>query len=174
MSPVRVVLFFEVHQPLRIKPLADAPPGALLGDPEDFFNWDVNDIVFNRVSERVYIKASRVLLEALKENKSFKFTMSVSGITLEQLRKKAPEALRLFEEMVESERVEFAAQTYYHSLAWLIDRGEFVDQILEHVKLLGELLGYKPSSAETVEFIYNNDVGCALSNMGFKAVVTEG
>ncbi|MDM7275624.1 MAG: alpha-amylase [Thermoprotei archaeon] len=171
---MRTVLFFEVHQPLRIKPLASAPPGALLEGPEEVFNWDVNDLVFKRVSERVYIKASKVLLGALKENRDFKFTLSVSGITLEQLREKAPEALRLFEEMVESERVEFAAQTYYHSLAWLVDRGEFVEQVLEQAKLLEELLGYKPSSAENTEFIYNNDVGCTLSNMGFKAVVTEG
>jgi alpha-amylase len=169
-----IVLFFEIHQPIRISPLVDVPPGLDIKDPNVLFEWDLNEKVFKRVAERVYIKASKILYRGLKENPEFKFTISVSGITLELMRRWAPEALELMRKMAETERVEFAAQTYYHSLAWLIDRDEFMEQVWEHVKILDELIGYRPTSAENSEFIYNNDIGCILASMGFKAVVTEG
>ncbi len=169
-----IVLFFEIHQPIRISPLIDVPPGLDIKDPNVLFEWDLNEKVFRRVAERVYIKASKILYRSLKENPEFKFTVSLSGITLELMRRWTPEALELMEKMAETERVEFTAQTYYHSLAWLIDREEFMEQVWEHVKVLDELIGYRPTSAENSEFIYNNDIGCTLASMGFKAVVTEG
>ncbi|MEM1610362.1 MAG: glycoside hydrolase family 57 protein [Sulfolobales archaeon] len=169
-----IILFFEIHQPLRIVPLIDIPPGLEIKDPKTLFEWDLNEYVFKRVAERVYIKASKILYKSLQENPGFKFTISVSGIALELMRRWAPEAIELMRRMAETERVEFTAQTYYHSLAWLIDREEFIEQVWEHVKILDELIGYKPTSAENSEFIYNNDVGCTLASMGFKVVVTEG
>lgn len=169
-----VVLFFEIHQPLRIAPLVDIPPGLNIEDPWSLFSWDLNERVFKRVAERVYTKASRILYRALKENPGFKFTVSASGIAVELMERWAPEALEILRQAVETERVELSAQTYYHSLAWLIDRGEFMEQVRDHVKLIEEIFGYTPTSAENTEFIYNNDVGCALYSMGFKAVVTEG
>ncbi|MDT7888662.1 MAG: glycoside hydrolase family 57 protein [Desulfurococcales archaeon] len=169
-----IVLFFEIHQPLRIAPLVDIPPGIDIEDPASLFRWDLNERVFRRVSERVYIKASRILYKSLKENPGFRFTVSVSGIALELMERWAPEAIEILRMMAETERVEFSAQTYYHSLAWLIDREEFMEQVREHIKILDELLGYRPTSAENSEFIYNNDIGCTLASMGFKVVVTEG
>jgi alpha-amylase len=143
-------------------------------DPLELFDWDLNWIVFDRVAENVYIRASKIVLEALREIEEFKVTFSISGIALELMRRRAPQALELLRDIASTGRAEFMAQTYYHSLAWFIDIGEFTSQILDHVKLVEELLGYKPTSAENTEFIYNNDVACALHNMGFKATVTEG
>jgi len=171
---VDLVLLFEVHQPLRIIPLTDVPPGFRVEDPLELFNWDLNWAVFDRVAENVYVKASKILLEALRENEEFKVSFSISGITLELMRRRAPQALELLRDIASTGRAEFIAQTYYHSLAWFVDIGEFTSQIADQVKLVEELLGYKPTSAENTEFIYNNDVACTLHNMGFKATVTEG
>ena len=171
---VDLILLFEVHQPLRIKPFIGTPPGSKVEDPLELFDWDLNWIVFDRVAENVYIRASKIVLEALREIEEFKVTFSISGIALELMRRRAPQALELLRDIASTGRAEFMAQTYYHSLAWFIDIEEFTSQILDHVKLVEELLGYKPTSAENTEFIYNNDVACALHNMGFKATVTEG
>ncbi|MEM2300890.1 MAG: glycoside hydrolase family 57 protein [Sulfolobales archaeon] len=169
-----VVFFFEVHQPLRLAPLERIMPNGDPRDPRDLFEWSVNREIFERVARRVYVKASEILLRSLRENRDFKFTMGVSGIAIDLMERWSPEALKILEKMVETERVELAAQTYYHSLAWLIDRDEFVEQVRDHVKRLEEVFGYKPVSAENTEFIYNNDIGCVLASMGFKAVLTEG
>ncbi|MEM4681501.1 MAG: glycoside hydrolase family 57 protein [Acidilobaceae archaeon] len=170
---MHVVLFFELHQPYRLRPL-DPYPSFSKTSLEDLFEWELNREVFERVAKRVYEKASRILLKSLKEVEEFKFTLSISGLALEGMKKWAREAYSLIEELAATERVEFVAQTYYHSIAWLIDRDEFVKQILEHVKVLKELTGRKPIAAENTEFIYNNDVACTLHDMGFKVVLTEG
>ncbi|MEM5873213.1 MAG: alpha-amylase, partial [Acidilobaceae archaeon] len=154
---MHVVLFFEIHQPYRLRPL-DPYPSFSKTSLEDLFEWELNREVFERVAKRVYEKASRILLKSLKEVEEFKFTLSISGLALEGMKKWAREAYSLIEELAATERVEFVAQTYYHSIAWLIDRDEFVKQILEHVKVLKELTGRKPIAAENTEFIYNNDV----------------
>ncbi len=169
-----VVFFFEVHQPLRIGPLDMVTLGKDPKDPGDLFEWSANKEIFMRVAERVYIKASKILLNSLRENRDFRFTISISGVAIDLMERWSPEAIELLREMVETERVELAAQTYYHSLAWLIDRDEFVEQVRDHVKRIEEVFGYKPVSAENTEFIYNNDVGCALASMGFRATITEG
>ena len=169
-----IVLLFEVHQPLRLKPLTDTPPGGLSVEPWELFSWDLNRTVFERVAERVYVKASRIILESMRRVEGFKVTFSISGIALELMQKWAPQALEAFRDLAATGNVEFMAQTYYHSLAWFIDLDEFKEQVVEQARLVEELLGYKPVSAENTEFIYNNDVACTLHNMGFKATVTEG
>jgi alpha-amylase len=171
---VDLVLLFEVHQPLRIKPLTDLPPGSKADDPLELLNWELNKVVFDRVAENVYIKASRILLEALREVEDFKVTFSISGLALELMEKWAPQALELLREIASTGRAEFMAQTYYHSLAWFIDVDEFVEQVLAQARLVEELLDYRPSAAENTEFIYNNDVACTLYSIGFKVTVTEG
>lgn len=169
-----LVLLFEVHQPLRIKPITDIPPGGFEGNPLELFNWDLNKVIFDRIAANVYVKASKIILELLRGIEEFKVTYSISGIALELMRRWAPEAIEILANIAATGKAEFMAQTYYHSLAWFIDVDEFKEQVVEQAKLVEELLGYKPMAAENTEFIYNNDVACTLYNMGFKATVTEG
>jgi alpha-amylase len=170
---VDVVLFFEVHQPRRIRPdLYRVYPRK----PVDFeiFYEELNKAVFERVVERVYRGATKIILEAARETPGFKVTFSVSGLALEQLRRWAPDVLEMFRELASREAAEFTAQTYFHSLAWFVDRGEFREQVEMQVEAVEELIGYKPRAAENTEFIFNNDVACFLYSMGFSTVLTEG
>ncbi|MEM1686241.1 MAG: glycoside hydrolase family 57 protein [Acidilobaceae archaeon] len=169
-----IVLYFVLHQPLRIRPIIGYPLGATPSNPYELFNWDLNQVIFRRISEKVYTRASKILLDNLKMFKDFKITLSISGLAIELMEKWAPEALRILQDMVETERVELCAQTYYHSVTWLIDSEEFIEQIREHIAKIREVFGYIPKSAENTEFIYNNDVACTLAKLGFKTTVTEG
>ncbi|MEM2553158.1 MAG: hypothetical protein QXE02_06545, partial [Sulfolobales archaeon] len=103
-----VVFFFEVHQPLRLAPLERIMPNGDPRDPRDLFEWSVNREIFERVARRVYVKASEILLRSLRENRDFKFTMGVSGIAIDLMERWSPEALKILEKMVETERVELA------------------------------------------------------------------
>mgnify|MGYP001772761448 FL=1 len=170
---VDVVLFFEVHQPRRLRPdLYRVFPRKPL--EAELFYEELDRHVFERVSERVYRKSTKILLDTTKEVPGLRVTFSVSGLALEQMRRWAPDVLDLFREMAAREVAEFAAQTYYHSLAWFVDRVEFREQVEMQVKAVEELIGYKPRAAENTEFIYNNDVACFLHSMGFSTVITEG
>lgn len=169
-----IVIMLEIHQPLRIKPLIDLPPGSEPRDPMELFEWSYNRQVFERVAENVYIKASKIILESLRRVEGFKITFSISGIALELMRSWAPKALRVIQDIASTGKAEFMAQTYYHSLAWLIDPREFEEQVMEHSRLVEEILGYRPTAAENTEFMFNNDIACTLHRLGFKVVVTEG
>jgi Alpha-amylase/alpha-mannosidase len=168
---VDVVLFFEVHQPYRLRPdLHRVFPR--LPSFEEMFYGELDSAIFSRVAERVYRKSTKILLEAAREV-GLKATFSVSGLALEQLRRHAPDVLDLFRELA-SRGFEFAAQTYFHSLAWFVDGEEFREQVEMQAGAVEELVGYRPRAAENTEFIYNNDVACFLRSMGFSTVVTEG
>ena len=166
-----IVFFFEVHQPYRLRPdLHRVFPR--LPSFEEMFYPELDSQIFLRATERVYRKATKIILEAAKEV-GFKATFSVSGLALEQFRRHVPDVLELFRELA-SRGFEFAAQTYYHSLAWFVDEEEFEEQIELQAKAVEELIGYRPHAAENTEFMYNNDIACKLARMGFSAVVTEG
>ncbi|MCS7106532.1 MAG: glycoside hydrolase family 57 protein [Acidilobaceae archaeon] len=171
---MELVLFLEVHQPLRMRPVLLHPPGSQPSELQDLFEWEVNREIFRRVAENVYLKTSRLLLESLRENEGFKVTFSLSGLVIEAMERWRPEVLDIFARMLDTGRVELVAQTYYHSIAWLLDRQEFVEQVREHVNKLREVFGYVPRAAENTEFIYDNDLACTLHKMGFRATVTEG
>jgi alpha-amylase len=166
-----VVLFFEVHQPYRLRPdLYRVFPR--IPSFQEMFYPELDSAVFSRVAERVYRKATEIVLEAAKEV-GFRATFSISGLALEQMREKAPDVLELFRELA-SRGFEFVTQTYYHSLAWFVDVEEFEEQVRMQAKAVEELIGYRPTAAENTEFMYNNDIACRLSQMGFRTVVTEG
>ncbi|MBP1448752.1 MAG: glycoside hydrolase family 57 protein [Thermoproteus sp.] len=167
-----VVLFFEVHQPLRLRPDIDRMlPRA--PSPEELFYSELNAEVFDRVVRKAYRPATKILLEAAREVPGFKATFSISGLAVEQLRERAPDVLEMFRELA-ARGFEFTAQTYYHSLAWFVDRREFEEQVKLHAELIEEEIGYRPQAAENTEFIYNNDVAYALYSLGFKTALTEG
>ncbi|ACB40236.1 glycoside hydrolase family 57 protein [Pyrobaculum neutrophilum] len=170
---MHVVLFLEVHQPRRIRPDLHRVYPRRPSDVEIFYD-ELNAAIFRRVSERVYRKATKIIYEAALETPGFKVTFSLSGLALEQFRRHAPDVLDLFRALASREAAEFTAQTYYHSLAWFIDREEFREQVEMQRKAVEELIGVRPRAAENTEFIYNNDIACFLHSMGFETVVTEG
>ncbi|MFN3803685.1 MAG: glycoside hydrolase family 57 protein, partial [Pyrobaculum sp.] len=167
-----IVLFFEIHQPRRIRPDLHRVYPRVPNETEIFYH-ELDDAIFKRVTEKCYKKATEIILEASREV-PVKATFSISGLALEQFRKHAPEVLELFRTLASREVAEFAAQTYYHSLAWFVDREEFREQVRQQVEAVGEHIGHNPQVAENTEFIYNNDIACFLHSMGFNTVVTEG
>jgi len=181
-------MVFEVHQPHRLdrripeKFLVKASRGSI--DPrfveEIIFDWSLDKLVIERVAKKCYIPATRIILESIREfrdsDRKFMVSFSVSGILVEQAKKWAPEFIELLRKAAATGLVEFIAQTYYHSVAFLIPPyyDELREQVEEHAKMLGEEFGYRPVTAESTEFTYNNDIACLFESMGFEVVLTEG
>ncbi|NAZ31272.1 MAG: alpha-amylase [Acidilobus sp.] len=170
----RVLLFFELHQPIRLKRLSSFSPTNLPRRFAETIDHDANRRILARVVERAYRTATRILLEVTKEVPDFKFTMSIAGVLLKDLKELHPDVVELLATAASKEVLEPAAQTFYHSLAWLVDKEEFSEQVKAQAELVEELLGVKPKAAENTEFIYNNDIGCSLQGLGFNVVLTEG
>ncbi|MBR4741022.1 MAG: glycoside hydrolase family 57 protein, partial [Bacteroidales bacterium] len=99
---------------------------------------------------------------------------SISGSALEQFQRFAPEVIESFKALAATGRVEFLAETYYHSLASLASESEFRHQVQKHAALIEELFGVKPVTFRNTELIYSNGIGEMVYDMGYKTMLTEG
>jgi alpha-amylase len=170
-----VVFMFELHQPIRLKPYSALYLSERISRNIDaMYDWQLNEEVFKRATSKCYRPALKILWESIKSC-DFKFSLSMSGVWMEQALKYSPDLIDLLRKVVDSGAVELVAQTYYHSISpllWSLD--ELREQVEESRRTLWEVFGFRARTAEATEFIYNNDIGRLFWDMGFKASVTEG
>ncbi len=118
---------------------------------------------------------NQLMLELIKQNKGkFKIAYSISGSALEQFQRFCPEVIASFKALAETGKVEFLAETYYHSLASLASESEFRVQVEKHAAKIEELFGVKPAAFRNTELIYSNGIGEMVYDMGYKTMLTEG
>lgn len=114
-----------------------------------------------------------VLLELIKKVPDFTFALSCSGIFLDQAREYEPRVIKLLQALAKTDRVEFLAETYYHSLASLYSPLEFAAQVQLHSDFIQELFDYKPQVFRNTELIYSNDIAKQVAALGFTGMLTE-
>ena len=166
-----VCLYFQVHQPIRIKNYTFFD----IGESHDYFNDTLNEEVLNKVADKCYIKANAILHETLlKLNGQFKIAFSFSGIVLEQLQALRPDVIESFQKLVETGYVEILAETYYHSLAFAFSKTEFDRQIKLHSAKIEELFGLKPTVFRNTELIYSDDLAHHINDLGYSGILAEG
>lgn len=171
---VDIVLFFELHQPRRLRrQFGRNFPLEAERIEELYFDDDLNREVFERVAKKCYVPALRTLLDITREG-GFKCALGLSGVFLEQANWWGPEVIELIRQLAYTGSCELTAQTYFHSLASRISQSEFRDQVAMQTKLLTDLFDYKPTAIENTEFIYSNSIAKEFEGMGFKTAMTEG
>lgn len=165
-----LILYCQVHQPRRLNPLNffDLP-----NEPH-YFNDELNESIVRRVANSCYLPANKLLLDVIREFPEVKVTFSLSGVVMEQLEAYAPEVIESFRALVRTGAVEFLSETYYHSLASLVNTDEFEEQVLQHAAKIFELFGVRPAVFRNTELLYNDSVGKRVAMMGFRGIFTEG
>lgn len=166
-----ICIYFQAHQPNRLKPYTFFELGS-----DHFYEDDVlNSEVLNKVSDKCYLPANAMMLELVKKHgKKFKFALSLSGVFLEQLESHRPDVLDSFKELAKTGCVEFLSETYYHSLSYVFSKGEFDRQVDMHRKKIKEHFGQEPTIFRNTELIYYNELAQHLEGLGFKGVLAEG
>ncbi len=140
-----------------------------------YFDMGLNKKIFDKVAGKCYWPANRLMLELLEQHKELKLTFGVTGTWIEQCREFQPALLETFRQMAKTGRVEFLAETYYHSLASLWeDKEEFKEQVRLHDRLIRDEIGYKPRFFRNSELIYNNKIAKTVQEMGYKGIYAEG
>jgi alpha-amylase len=171
-----ICLYFQLHQPYRLRELEVFELGAAAVSGKQYFAHaaaDDNREIFQKVAKKSYIPMLTVLCELIEQEPRFAFALSASGVFLEQAQQYEPEVISLLQRLARSNRVEFLAETYYHSLASLYSQTEFFAQVHQHEKLLLELFGVRPTIFRNTELIYSNHIGWLVAQLGFKALLTE-
>ncbi|UCG16428.1 MAG: glycoside hydrolase family 57 protein [Phycisphaerales bacterium] len=164
-----VCFYFQVHQPFRLRQY------GIFDGTGGYFDDDRNAEVCRKVAAKCYLPANRTMLELIRRfDGRFRISYSITGVVLEQFERYCPEVLESFQELARTGCVEFLAETYYHSLAILHSRQEFVDQIEMHRGRIRDLFGQDPTVFRNTELVYSNDVAHLIAQMGFRGVLCEG
>ena len=164
-----VVFYFQVHQPHRLRryTIFDTEPG--------YFDDPQNEFICRKVAEKCYLPANAVIRELVdRYDGRFRVSYSLTAMVIDQFRRWVPEALESFRQLARTGCVEFIAETYYHSLAFLYNREEFATQTRMHCDLMVELFGSRPRVFRNTELTYNNDVARVVEDLGFDVVLAEG
>src|SRR4030042_284291 len=124
-----ICLYFQVHQPYRLRDFRVFDIGSGGGHFDDV----QNRAILQKVADKCYLPANQVLLEHIRNSDGrFKVSFSLSGVLAEQLDRDTPHVMNSFRELVSTGCVELLGETYYHSLAALVDAREFADQVRIH------------------------------------------
>ena len=166
-----VCLYFQVHQPWRLKVYRFFN----IGKDHNYLDDFTNRAIMQKVARQCYLPMNALLLKLIKENKgAFKCSFSITGSAVEQFRAYAPEVLDSFRALAETGCVEFLAETYSHSLAALSSKEDFTEQVKLHTKMIKEEFGKKPVAFRNTELIYSDQIGEMVSELGFKTILAEG
>ncbi|MDR2361677.1 MAG: polysaccharide deacetylase family protein [Prevotellaceae bacterium] len=166
-----ICLYFQVHQPLRLRQYRFFD----IGLKHDYYDEFANRSIMRKVANRCYLPMNRVLMELISEHgKAFKVSFSISGMAIEQFEKYAPEVLDSFRELAQTGCVEWLSETYPHSLASLQDPSEFEAQVREHKKTIESHFGQTPVAFRNTELIYSDAIGQQVADMGYTTMLIEG
>lgn len=167
----KICFYFQVHQPFRLRTYRFFD----IGNNSHYLDDHKNRTVMQKVAEKSYLPANKALLDLIREyGKRIKVSFSISGTALDQFELYAPHVLESFQLLAETGCVEFLSETYSHSLSSLISPQEFQRQVKEHSDKIEQLFGQKPSVFRNTELIYSDKIGSMVSEMGYKAMLTEG
>jgi alpha-amylase len=166
-----VSIYFQVHQPHRLKPYTFFD----LGKDHDYENFLFNKDILDKVSDNCYIPANQLMLKLINQFKGeFKITFSLSGVFIEQLEAHRPDVLASFIELSRTGCVEFLSETYYHSLSFIYSRKEFDRQVALHKEKIKTYFSQEPKVFRNTELIYSNELAKYMSEKGYKGIITEG
>jgi len=161
-----VCFYFQVHQPFRLRRYSVFDTGA------NYFDDHKNAEICRKIARKCYLPANETVLSLIKTTGGrFKVAYCLTGIILEQFERFAPEVLESFQNLARTGCVEFLCETYYHSLAFLYSRQEFLEQVELHRRRVQELFGQTPRVFRNTELIYNNDLAHFMRGRGFAALL---
>ena len=166
-----VCLYFQVHQPWRLKKYRFFN----MGKDHNYLDDLSNRAIMQKVARQCYLPMNALLLNLIKEHKgAFRCSFSLTGIAVEQFKAYAPEVLDSFKELAATGCVEFLAETYSHSLASLASKEDFKEQVKLHTTMIKKEFGQKPTAFRNTELIYSDEIGAMVSELGFKTMLAEG
>jgi alpha-amylase len=167
---VKIVFYAHLHQPWRLARFRYLD----LGSGRSYFDVERNHAIFRRIAEQCYRPALGRLQHALERHPEFRFSLSVTGTWIEQAREAAPDLLPLLRALVDTRRVSILAETYYHSLAFLLPPPELEEEVALHGRIVGEVLGTKPAVLRMTELAYSDELARFAAGHGYRAMLAEG
>lgn len=175
MSRPTIHLYFQLHQPYRVKryTIFDVSHDHVYFNDEG--DSDLNNArIFQKVAEKSYRPMLTLLERLLEDEPEFRFSLSLSGVVVEQAQVWAPDIVDTLRRVIATKRVEILAETYHHSLAFFHSRREFEAQVELHRQKMFTVFGVTPTVFRNTELAYNNELAQWASENNYKAILAEG
>lgn len=173
-----ICFYLKAHQPYRIKKYRVFDIGAdhyYFNGEEKFDPTTPDNLkVLSKVVTKSYLPTTSLLLELIKKFPDFKFSFSLTGTLILQLKEYFPEVLDNFKRLVNSGKAEILGETFFHSLAFFYDQVEFEEQVSLHRRVLAEEFGAHPVVFSNTELAYNNDLAIWADQHKYKGILAEG
>jgi alpha-amylase len=167
---VKIVLYLHLHQPWRLARFRFLD----LGSGRPYFDVERNLAIFRGIAERCYRPALDRLLVDLERHPEFRLSLSITGTFVEQARLAAPDVLERLRAVVRTGRVALLAETYYHSLAFLVPPPELSVEVGMHRELLDSEFGVQPKVLRMTELAYSDDLARFAESERFRGMLAEG
>ncbi len=147
----------------------------LLDEETSYFDSRLDRAHLLRVAGLCY-RPANALIRSLSDRyeERFRIGFSISGTALDQLEAWAPDVIESFRSFARSKAASFLGETYYHSLAGVFSREEFLEQIDMHSERLRALVGAPVDAFRNTELIYRDDLPSLIHGRGFRAILADG
>jgi len=167
---VKIVLYLHLHQPWRLARFRYLD----LGSGRSYFDDARNLDLFRGIAERSYRPTLDALLDALEHHSEFRVSLSLTGTFIEQADRAAPDVVQRIAALVRTGRVALVAETYYHSLAFLLPPPELAEEVALHRRMLKERFGVEPKVLRMTELAYSDDLARFAEGERFHGMLAEG
>jgi len=167
---VKIVLYLHMHQPWRLARFRYLD----LGSGRSYFDVERNLAIFRGIADRCYIPTLDRLIRSARERSEFRVSLSITGTFLEQARLAAPEVLDRVRELYRTGQVALVAETYYHSLAFLLPPPELHEEVEMHRAMLHSEFGANPKVLRMTELAYSDDLARFAESERFHGMLAEG
>ena len=167
---MKIVLYLHMHQPWRLARFRYLD----LGSGRSYFDTERNLGIFRGIAERCYRPALDILLRSLENHPEFRVSLSVTGTFVEQAKAAAPDVLDRIRAVVRTGRVSLLAETYYHSLAFLVPPPELAQEVAMHRAMLRSEFGADPKVLRMTELAYSDDLARFAEAERFQGMLAEG
>ncbi|MEG1556475.1 MAG: glycoside hydrolase family 57 protein [Bacteroidales bacterium] len=167
----KICFHFQISQPYRLRTYRFFD----INQNHHYFDDYQNSYLANRLAERCYLPANKMLLNLIKKyGDHIAISFSISGSSIKLFQEYCPEVIQSFQTLIDSRQVEIIGDTLTHSIASLHNKSAFMEQVHLQEKLLYHTFGVKPVSFCNTELIYSDEIGEWLYEAGYKTVLTEG
>ncbi len=167
---MKIVLYLHMHQPWRLARFRFLD----LGSGRSYFDVERNLGIFRGIADRCYRPALDRLLRALEDHPEFRLSLSITGTFVEQARAAAPDVIEKVRALVRTGRTSLVAETYYHSLAFLVPPPELAEEVAMHRALLRGEFGADPKVLRMTELAYSDDLARFAEAERFHGMLAEG
>ncbi len=167
---MKIVFYLHLHQPWRLARFRYLD----LGSGRSYFDLERNLAIFRGIADRCYRPALDRLLRLLESRPEFRLSLSVTGTFVEQARLAAPDVLDRLRALQRTGHVAFLAETYYHSLAFLVPPPELAEEVAQHRALLRTEFGAHAKMLRMTELAYSDDLARFAEGERFRGMLAEG